>query len=301
MIIERVCGGSKEWDVKCMCNGVLTGLVSITAGCASCPAWAAVFIGIIGGCIYRVSSLCVLERLRIDDPLDAFAVHGAGGAWGLIACAIFSSDYYTLSIIGVVRAHPPLAPPHERTAPLPMIGPRPLAAFRDVNLARGHCVSHARPFELWIGVQRKGGVLFGNGQLLGAALLFLIASVCWVGSTSFCLFMLLRKLGVLRVGLMDVMPDSSGSMLGHNAPAITLAESEPLGMHARASRDEPANAGVAQLAYVDSPAQQSKSPAGIAMGAPSPTSTDSLTANQGSVPTSASAAVEEHRAAESGS
>ena len=38
------------------------------------PTWAAVIIGMIGGCIYRGTSTLVLEILRIDDPLDAFAV-----------------------------------------------------------------------------------------------------------------------------------------------------------------------------------------------------------------------------------
>lgn len=98
-----------------------------------------------------------------------------------------------------------------------------------------------------------------------------------MGSTSFGLFMLLRKLGVLRVGNVDVMPDSStGSILG--APAIAL------GMNRRTSRDELDHAGVAEVAHVQ---EQGKSATGIAMGAPSPS--DSLPTRQASMPTTASA------------
>ena len=103
VILERVRGTGQQWDVRAMCNGVLAGLVSITAGCATCPAWAALVIGIVGGIVLRASSLFVLETMLIDDPLDAFAVHGACGAWGVLACALFSTDYYTAVVIGAAR------------------------------------------------------------------------------------------------------------------------------------------------------------------------------------------------------
>jgi hypothetical protein len=76
-------------------------LVSITAGCATCPAWAAVVIGIIGGVVLRCASLFVLNVMHVDDPLDAFAVHGACGAWGVLACALFSTDYYTAAVFSL--------------------------------------------------------------------------------------------------------------------------------------------------------------------------------------------------------
>ncbi|KAF4740777.1 hypothetical protein FOZ62_016368 [Perkinsus olseni] len=78
------------YDVAGVCNGCLAGLVSITAGSANVTSFSAIIIGIIGGSLYQTASRMVAQR-RIDDPIDAFAVHGMGGMWGSIACVLF--DY----------------------------------------------------------------------------------------------------------------------------------------------------------------------------------------------------------------
>jgi len=98
--LERFRGTGRMWDVGSMCNGILAGLVSVTAGCGTVPVWAAVVHGFIGACIYRAASNFVLETLRIDDPLDAFAVHGACGAWGVLAAGLFSNPSYTAVVTG---------------------------------------------------------------------------------------------------------------------------------------------------------------------------------------------------------
>ena len=72
-------------------NGCLTGLVSITAGCATVEPWCAFIIGIVGGWIYLAASALIL-RLKIDDAVDAIPVHLFGGAWGLIAAGLFSNE-----------------------------------------------------------------------------------------------------------------------------------------------------------------------------------------------------------------
>ena len=64
---------SKTYDVGMMCNGILAGLVSITAGCACMLPWAAFLTGFIGAFVYYGASKLML-KLQIDDPLDAFAV-----------------------------------------------------------------------------------------------------------------------------------------------------------------------------------------------------------------------------------
>ena len=86
--------GSKIWDVGSVCNGILAGLVSITAGCSVTYPWAAALIGHLGGFVYFGASKMVLNVAKIDDPLDAFAVHGACGFWGCIATALFSAPAF---------------------------------------------------------------------------------------------------------------------------------------------------------------------------------------------------------------
>merc|ERR1711988_1257857 len=93
ILVEKLIG-DKTWSVGAVCNGILGGLVSITAGCSVTLPWSAVLIGFIGGFVYFGSSKCVLKLCKIDDPLDAFAVHGACGFWGVFATGLFSADAY---------------------------------------------------------------------------------------------------------------------------------------------------------------------------------------------------------------
>ena len=93
IILEKLCG-DKTWNIGAVCNGILGGLVSITAGCSVLMPWASVLAGFIGGFVYFGSSKCVLKLCKIDDPLDAFAVHGACGFWGVFGVGLFSADDY---------------------------------------------------------------------------------------------------------------------------------------------------------------------------------------------------------------
>jgi Amt family ammonium transporter len=77
-------------DLGMACNGLLGGLVSITAGCAFVTPAAAVLVGVVGG-ILVVWSVALLERrFRIDDPVGAVSVHGVCGAWGALAVGLFA-------------------------------------------------------------------------------------------------------------------------------------------------------------------------------------------------------------------
>jgi len=78
----------KKYDVGGLCNGILAGLVSITAGCGNVECGSAFAIGLIGGLIYQAASM-VLQKLKIDDPVDASPVHGACGIWGVLAAGLF--------------------------------------------------------------------------------------------------------------------------------------------------------------------------------------------------------------------
>lgn len=84
---------TKIFDVGMMLNGILAGLVAVTAPCAWIEAWAAVVIGLIAG-ILVVTSVYTLENLHIDDPVGAVSVHGTCGVWGLISVGIFADGTY---------------------------------------------------------------------------------------------------------------------------------------------------------------------------------------------------------------
>ncbi len=78
-------------DVAMTGNGVLAGLVGITAGCAAVDNWGAVIIGVIAGALV-VGSVLFFDRIRIDDPVGAVSVHGICGAWGVIAVGLFAAE-----------------------------------------------------------------------------------------------------------------------------------------------------------------------------------------------------------------
>jgi Amt family ammonium transporter len=78
-------------DFQGLTNGILAGLVSVTASCNAIEPWAAIVIGIMGSIIYSLM-VRLLNKLKIDDPLEAFQVHGACGFWGCIATALFKKE-----------------------------------------------------------------------------------------------------------------------------------------------------------------------------------------------------------------
>lgn len=75
-----------------MSNCCLAGLVSITAACANVTNLNAIIIGCVGSMVYQ-SSVTIVDRVRIDDPLSAWSIHGACGMWGVIAAVLFDLDF----------------------------------------------------------------------------------------------------------------------------------------------------------------------------------------------------------------
>ncbi len=82
----------KKPDVSMSLNGVLAGLVAITAGCDTVTLWGAVIIGAVAG-VLVVVAVEVMDRVfKVDDPVGAVSVHGVCGAWGTFALVFFLKE-----------------------------------------------------------------------------------------------------------------------------------------------------------------------------------------------------------------
>src|SRR5947208_9412967 len=79
----------KKPDVSMMLNGVIAALVAITAASGFVAPWAAVIVGFVAA-IIAVVGVPLIERIGIDDPIGAVAVHGFAGIWGTLATGIFA-------------------------------------------------------------------------------------------------------------------------------------------------------------------------------------------------------------------
>ncbi|MCA9004371.1 MAG: ammonium transporter [Planctomycetaceae bacterium] len=88
-------------DISMALNGVLAGLVGITANCDSVTNIEALIIGVIAGLLV-VFGILALEKLKIDDPVGAFPVHGLCGVWGGVATGIFGDYDLGVQILGSV-------------------------------------------------------------------------------------------------------------------------------------------------------------------------------------------------------
>jgi Amt family ammonium transporter len=75
-------------------NGMLAGLVAITAPCAFVTSVSAVIIGLVAGVLVCLSVFFVERRLKLDDPVGAISVHGTNGAWGVLALGLFADGAY---------------------------------------------------------------------------------------------------------------------------------------------------------------------------------------------------------------
>lgn len=166
-----------HWSVSHALNGVLAGLVSITAPCATVDEYCAVLIGAIGALVYYSASL-LLVFCKIDDPLGAFPVHGACGVWGCLAVGIFSS------VRNFERAY---------SISSDLANSTEAAALNTDSLDVGtSSASHA--FET---------SAITDGTQFGVQLLGVIVIMAWTVVNCFLLFALLSKLDWLRVSKED--------------------------------------------------------------------------------------------------
>src|SRR5437867_1118518 len=88
-------------DPSMMCNGMLAGLVAITAPCAFVTAPATCLIGLIAGILVVEAAFFIEGKLKVDDPVGAIAVHGVNGAWGVLSLGLFADGTYGDGLNGV--------------------------------------------------------------------------------------------------------------------------------------------------------------------------------------------------------
>ena len=79
-------------DVSMTLNGVLGGLVAITAPCDLVTPFASIIIGVVGAILMCLAIPFIDTKLKVDDPVGAISVHGICGLWGTIAVGLFASD-----------------------------------------------------------------------------------------------------------------------------------------------------------------------------------------------------------------
>jgi Amt family ammonium transporter len=88
-------------DISMTVNGVLAGLVSITAGPDVVTGIWAVVAGAVGGGLV-VLSVLFFDRVRVDDPVGAISVHGVAGIWGTLAVAVFGGGGFGIQLLGAL-------------------------------------------------------------------------------------------------------------------------------------------------------------------------------------------------------
>ena len=158
----------KKPDPSFMCNGLLAGLVAITAPCAYVHTWAAVLIGGIAGVLVVVSCLFFERVLKVDDPVGAISVHGVNGAWGVLALGLFADGTYN-------------------------------AGWNNsywYKLPNGALEWHAEKLkERPPGVTEQGvtGLFYGNPSQLIAQIIGVSANLLWVFVSAFIFFWILEK------------------------------------------------------------------------------------------------------------
>ncbi len=81
-------------DISMSCNGMLAGLVAITAPCAFVAPWSAALIGFVAGMLVCASVWFWDNIAHVDDPCGAISVHGVCGMWGLLAVGLFADGTY---------------------------------------------------------------------------------------------------------------------------------------------------------------------------------------------------------------
>lgn len=99
LLVSRFFMAAKKFDLGLALNGMLAGLVGITANCDAVTNSESLLIGAIAS-VLMILAVLALEKLKIDDPVGAFPVHGVCGVWAGIAAGIFGGKPLMAQLIG---------------------------------------------------------------------------------------------------------------------------------------------------------------------------------------------------------
>ncbi len=91
----------KKPDASMAINGIIAGLVSITASCYTVSPSGSIAIGAIGGVLVVLSIRFIDSVLKVDDPVGAISAHGVCGAWGTLSCGVFGAE----AVLGIGEAN----------------------------------------------------------------------------------------------------------------------------------------------------------------------------------------------------
>ena len=197
----------KKPDPSFMCNGLLAGLVAITAPCAYVAPWAAVLIGAVAGVLVVWSCLFFEKVVKVDDPVGAISVHGVNGMWGVLAIGLFADGTYN-------------------------------AAYNNsywYEVGGGKLKWFATKFDgaekLPDGWTEKGvtGLFYGNTSQLLAQCIGVAANIVWVGVTMYIFFKVcnllignrvsaaveIAGLDVPELGILGYINEDPGTPEGH--------------------------------------------------------------------------------------
>jgi ammonium transporter, Amt family len=165
-------------DPSMLANGVLAGLVAITAPCAFVTAPSAVLIGAIAGVLVCWSVFFMERTLRIDDPVGAISVHGVCGAWGVLSLGLLADGTYGDGWNGVPGGVRGLfygdagqfgAQVIGTVTNIVVVGALAYLAWTIVGLiVGGHRVSAATE-ELGLDIPEMGALAYPDSQEIGSA------------------------------------------------------------------------------------------------------------------------------------
>ena len=91
----------KKPDLTMALNGILAGLVGITAGADAVSVWSSVIIGAIAGALV-VFAILFFDKIKVDDPVGAISVHGVCGVWGTVAVGLFGEASLVSQVVGTL-------------------------------------------------------------------------------------------------------------------------------------------------------------------------------------------------------